>query len=170
MKPMFNFSAEDELWPAATVWPRAKTALVERFARVRPWNGDALGSTPVIDPDPVPVLRWVMHDIAQIEAWAGDDIDWQRELIRFFDERAPRLIRPNHELNNQLAQLKDDGAVHAVSALPYPVLEAAMRQTGSWRHITKVVSAQSEIPDEFSGGIHIETVESGVPTPFSDGR
>ncbi|MBC7644546.1 MAG: hypothetical protein H7123_05415, partial [Thermoleophilia bacterium] len=88
------------LWQPGSEWTAALEHLAKRFARVR-----ALDATALRELD-------VALACEALAAWAGDDIDWARELTRFFDEHLSmylRAARADAVTSRQIRSLAADG-------------------------------------------------------------
>jgi hypothetical protein len=69
------------------------TAAVAHIAR-------KLGRVKPLDADALPADR--AGQLHALDQWAGSDIDWRGELIRFYEDHIPLHLRPNPGLNAAL--------------------------------------------------------------------
>ncbi len=76
------------------------TAAVAHIAR-------KLGRVKALDAGALPADR--AGKLEALDAWAGSDIDWRGELIRFYEDHIPLHLRPNPGLNAALRTLQARG-------------------------------------------------------------
>lgn len=155
---------EGSLWDGARAWDAAVTHLAERFSRVRAFERPHASAT---GHDADTRARLLGDDARALAAWAGADIDWHRELTRFFDENLSRFVRPDRALNQVVRAYAREGAVHAVSALPEPAALALLRHVGLARTVAQVrgslfVPGAVEVASELANGPAGATLVSAV--------
>jgi hypothetical protein len=122
---------EGTLWTSPRAWLAAREHIATRFARV-------CGDLAV----PTSTDSWTADlatDLAAIETWAGDQIDWRRELARFFDEHLPVYVRPDRATNQQVRTLSAQHTITAVTILPTDAADSLLRHLGILRNITTVL-------------------------------
>jgi phosphoglycolate phosphatase-like HAD superfamily hydrolase len=76
------------------------TAAVTHIAR-------KLGRVTPLDADALPADR--PGKLRALDEWAGSDLDWRGELIRFYEDHIPLHLRPNPGLNAALRALQTRG-------------------------------------------------------------
>jgi phosphoglycolate phosphatase-like HAD superfamily hydrolase len=79
---------------------RLFTAAVAHIAR-------KLGRVKPLDADALPADR--AGKLQALDEWAGADIDWRGELIRFYEDHIPLHLRPEPGLNAALRALQARG-------------------------------------------------------------
>ena len=89
--------AEDALAPGSRLWRDAVDHLASKLGRVTPL-------------DPTSISSDRCEGLAQLAAWAGDDVStWEVELARFYEEHIPVYMRPDPALNGVIRRLAADG-------------------------------------------------------------
>ena len=121
------------LWQPGSEWTAALEHLARRFARVR-----ELDAANLIGLD-------VAAACAALTTWAGDDIDWARELTRFFDEHLSmylRAARADAVTSRQIRALAAGGwTIIAASALPKAAATSLLRHRSMLRGIAQVAGS-----------------------------
>lgn len=152
-------AADGVLWPARRAWPAALAHLAKRFGRVQAFP-DAL-----LDDDRVVTADAIGADVAVLQAWASDDIPWQRTLERWFDEHMPMYARHDREVARSMRQVDADTMVVAWSALPVDAAKAALRHTGTLRHVDTLL-CDIHAPSDLDGTV-ATSLDDALTTPES---
>lgn len=131
------------LWKIQPLWLEAINDLAKRSSRVRTLDGQAEIARVANSAD-------LAQAVAAIRKWAADDIDWQRTLIRFIDENAARMIRPDRRVTQPLRSLSVENQIVGWTALPVPVAESILRHSGALRSFDRLESwhgDEATLPD-----------------------
>lgn len=123
--PALLVQVESVLWNPGRGWPEALEHLARRFRRLRALDTATVAARSEL-PDLAPQLR-------ELETWAGDDIDLDRELGRYFDEHLPVHVRPDRSLNQTVRAAARQGRLVAFSSLPEAPLRSVLAHVGVLR-------------------------------------
>ena len=127
---------EGAIWDAGASWTACVEAVAARYARVRALDAAAVLAARA----DAPVAERLAAQVTALDTWAaGSDIDWEREAVRFFDENAPRFLRPDRAITQDLRRRAASGeSITLESVLPAAVAEAIARHLGVARAATGV--------------------------------
>lgn len=129
---------EGTLWKPEALWQAAVEHLSQRFGRVRSLDVDRV----------VQRLRddSLAASVSELRQWAGDDINLEGALGRYFDEHLPMHVRPQRALNQRIRTLRAEGQVlHAVTALPAAPAHSLLRHLGLAREFSVVHADADEV-------------------------
>lgn len=117
---------ERVIWKVDDVWNDAVSQLAERFARAAP-----------LDTDAVLLAGTLAEQLMVLESWASAaDVDLDRELGRWLDERLSMHVRPDPLVTRRMRALATQGELHGASALPLRAAESVARHAGCLRSFT----------------------------------
>lgn len=127
-----SFLVESVVWRPDSLWNDAVKHIATRFSRVRQLSDPALADPEGLDPLALP--------IASLDAWAGDDIDWRRELARYFDEHLSMHVRPSAPVARALRSAGSSATLIAVTRLPDAAARSLLLHAGVSRAVAEVRS------------------------------
>jgi phosphoglycolate phosphatase-like HAD superfamily hydrolase len=106
--------------------------IARKLGRVKPLDAEALPA------DRAGLLR-------ALDAWAGSDIDWRGELIRFYEDHIPLHLRPNPGLNAALRALQARGVrIACWSPGPEEAARIIVHHLGLARRVEAVAAGGGE--------------------------
>jgi hypothetical protein len=133
-----SFLIESAVWQPGTLWACAMEHLAARFGRVR-----VLDVTTLPEPDPT-AADPLGPPIASLEAWSHGEIEWARELARYFDDHLSLHVRPDTRVTRALRAAAQDGDLLAVTRLPIPAAESVLAHAGVRRAVSHVRHVPSD--------------------------
>lgn len=148
------------LWQPGSEWTATLEHIATRFARIRELDVPAVSQLDVA------------AACDAIAAWAGDDIDWARELTRFFDEHLSLYLRADPVTSRQIRSLAADGCtITAASALPEPAAKSLLRQRNMLRGIALVAGSVTTPAawEALIASTNADTVASTAGHPWPEG-
>lgn len=126
-EPVVLVQLEGTLWKQGRVWSDAVHHVSGRFSRVRALDLATLGNLED---------QWQLPaQLQALDAWAGDSIAWERELVRWLDEHLPLYVRPDRSITQALRTIAARSSVAVFSALPRTPMEALLRHAGALRPV-----------------------------------
>jgi phosphoglycolate phosphatase-like HAD superfamily hydrolase len=112
------------------------TAAVDHVAR-------KLGRVKPIAADTLPPDR--AGKLEALDAWAGSDMDWRGELIRFYEDHIPLYLRPNPGLNAALRALQARGVrIGCWSDGPEEAARIVIHHLGLARRVEQIAAGGPE--------------------------
>ena len=119
-----------------------------------------LGRVKPLDAEALPADR--AGQLRALDAWAGSDIDWRGELIRFYEDHIPLHLRPNPSLNAALRTLQARGVrIACWSAGPEEAARIVVHHLGLARRVEALAAGGSEAAAGLAadlGAVPAETV------------
>jgi len=98
-----------------------------------------LGRVKPLDADALPDDR--AGQLLALDEWAGSDIDWRAELIRFYEDHIPLHLRPNPGLNAALRALQGRGVrIGCWSAGPEEAARIVVHHLGLSRRVEEIAA------------------------------
>jgi phosphoglycolate phosphatase len=132
------------------------TAAVAHIAR-------KLGRVKPLDADALPADR--AGKLRALDEWAGSDIDWRGELIRFYEDHIPLHLRPNPGLNAALRALQARGVrIACWSAGPEEAARIVVHHLGLARRVEAVAAGGSEAAARLAADLGAAPTETVVVT------
>lgn len=130
----------------------AVTHIARKLGRVKPLDADALPA------DRVGKLR-------ALDEWAGSDIDWRGELIRFYEDHIPLHLRPNPGLNATLRVLGTRGVrIGCWSDGPEEAARVVVHHLGLGRRVEEIAAGGSEAAARLAADLGASPSETVVVT------
>ena len=109
-----------------------------------------LGRVKPLDAEALPADR--AGQLRALDAWAGSDIDWRGELIRFYEDHIPLHLRPNPSLNAALRTLQARGVrIACWSAGPEEAARIVVHHLGLARRVEALAAGLGAAPAETVG-------------------
>jgi phosphoglycolate phosphatase-like HAD superfamily hydrolase len=132
---------------------RAAVAHIARkLGRVKPLAADALPA------DRAGQLR-------ALDEWAGSDVDWRGELIRFYEDHIPLHLRPNPGLNAALRALQARGVrIGCWSEGPEEAATIVVHHLGLARRVGAIAAGGSEAAARLAANLGAPSAETVVVT------
>lgn len=128
--PSAERALEGDLWTPGREWELAVADIAQRFARVRP-----------LDPDAVLAAESFQHQIAALQDWAGHDLDWSRDLTRFFDGHLSLYIKPDPAVSRSIrAHAAEHGPITIRTALPESAAWSLIHHLGIARSVGTITA------------------------------
>jgi beta-phosphoglucomutase-like phosphatase (HAD superfamily) len=132
------------------------TAAVDHIAR-------KLGRVKPLAADTLPADR--AGKLAALDAWAGSDIDWRGELIRFYEDHIPLHLRPNPGLNAALRALQARGVrIGCWSDGPEEAARIVVHHLGLARRVEEIAAGGREAVVRLAADLGAPPAESVVVT------
>jgi phosphoglycolate phosphatase-like HAD superfamily hydrolase len=136
------------------------TAAVAHIAR-------KLGRVKPLDADSLPADR--PGKLRALDEWAGADIDWRGELIRFYEDHIPLHLRPNPGLNAALRALQARGVrIGCWSDGPEEAARIVVHHLGLARRVEAIAAGGREAAARLVADLGAAPAEAVVVT--RDGR
>lgn len=109
-----------------------------------------LGRAKPLDPAALPPGR--AETVAALDAWAGDDVDWRGELVRYYEDHIPLHLRPSATVNAALRRLGDHGArIGFWSPGPAEAAAIVVHHVGLGRRVEAIrVGASAELAEQLA--------------------
>ncbi|HEY3763974.1 MAG TPA: hypothetical protein VGL44_02350 [Gaiellales bacterium] len=109
-----------------------------------------LGRVKPLDPASLPDDR--AQKLAALDAWAGSELDWRGELVRYYDDHIPLHLRPNPSLNAALRKLAATGVRIAWwSAGPEEAARIVIFHLGLGRRVEAVgIGASADVAERLA--------------------
>lgn len=132
------------------------TAAVAHIAR-------KLGRVKPLDAEALPADRPGMLDA--LDEWAGSDIDWRGELIRFYEDHIPLHLRPNPGLNAALRALRARGVrIGCWSAGPEEAARIIVHHLGLSRRVEAIAAGGGDAAAQLAADLGAPAAETVVVT------
>jgi phosphoglycolate phosphatase-like HAD superfamily hydrolase len=132
------------------------TAAVDHVAR-------KLGRVKPLAADTLPADR--AGKLEALDAWAGSDIDWRGELIRFYEDHIPLHLRPNPGLNAALRSLQARGVrIGCWSDGPEEAARIVVHHLGLARRVETIATGGAEAVARLLADLGAPAAESVVVT------
>jgi phosphoglycolate phosphatase-like HAD superfamily hydrolase len=126
--------------------------VVRKLGRVKPLAADTL-----------PADR--AGKLEALDAWAGSDIDWRGELIRFYEDHIPLHLRPNPGLNAALRALQARGVrIGCWSDGPEEAARIVVHHLGLARRVEEIATGGPEAAARLLADLGAPPAESVVVT------
>jgi phosphoglycolate phosphatase-like HAD superfamily hydrolase len=133
------------------------TAAVAHIAR-------KLGRVKPLDADALPADR--SRKLGALDEWAGSDIDWRGELIRFYEDHIPLHLRPNPGLNAALRALQANGVrIGCWSAGPEEAARIVVHHLGLARRVEEIAVGGREAALRLAADLGAPPAATLVVTP-----
>ncbi len=121
---------EGDLWFPGREWELAVADIAQRFARVKP-----------LDPDAILAAESFPQQIEALQTWAGEDLDWSRDLARFFDGHLSLYIKPDPAVSRAIrAHAAEHGPITIRTALPEAAAWSLIHHLGIARSVGAVTT------------------------------
>jgi phosphoglycolate phosphatase-like HAD superfamily hydrolase len=126
--------------------------IARKLGRVKPLDADALPA------DRAAKLR-------ALDEWAGSDVDWRAELIRFYEDHIPLHLRPNPDLNAALRALQARGVrIGCWSAGPAEAARIVVHHLGLSRRVEAIAAGGSDAAASLVADLGASPAETVVVT------
>jgi phosphoglycolate phosphatase-like HAD superfamily hydrolase len=126
--------------------------IVRKLGRVKPLAADTL-----------PADR--AGKLAALDAWAGSDIDWRGELIRFYEDHIPLHLRPDPGLNAALRALQARGVrIGCWSDGPEEATRIVVHHLGLARRVEAIAAGGPEAAARLAADLGAAPAEAVVVT------
>jgi phosphoglycolate phosphatase-like HAD superfamily hydrolase len=132
------------------------TAAVAHIAR-------KLGRVKPLDADALPADR--AGKLRALDEWAGSDIDWRGELIRFYEDHIPLHLRPDPGLNAALRVLGSRGVrIGCWSDGPEEAARIVVHHLGLGRRVEQIAAGRSEAAARLATDLGAPPAETVIVT------
>jgi phosphoglycolate phosphatase-like HAD superfamily hydrolase len=132
------------------------TAAVAHIAR-------KLGRVKPLDADALPADR--AGKVRALDQWAGSDIDWRGELIRFYEDHIPLHLRPDPGLNAALRALGTRGVrIGCWSDGPEEAARIVVHHLGLGRRVAEITAGGTEAAARLAADLGAPAAETVVVT------
>ncbi len=132
------------------------TAAVAHIAR-------KLGRVKPLDAEALPADR--AGTLRALDEWAGSDIDWRGELIRFYEDHIPLHLRPSPGLNAALRTLQARGVrIGCWSAGPEEAARIVVHHLGLARRVEAIAAGGGEAAARLASDLGAAPAETVVVT------
>jgi phosphoglycolate phosphatase-like HAD superfamily hydrolase len=120
------------------------------FAAAVEHVGRKLGRAKPLDLEALPPDR--AETVAALDAWAGGDVDWRGELVRYYEDHIPLHLRPSPALNAALRRLGARGVrIGLWSPGPEEAARIVVHHVGLGRRVEAVrVGASAALVEELA--------------------
>src|SRR5690349_22099363 len=123
-----------------------------------------LGRVKPLDADALPADR--AGKLRALDDWAGADIDWRGELIRFYEDHIPLHLRPNPGLNAALRSLQARGVrIGCWSDGPEEAARIVVHHLGLARRVEEIATGGAEAAARLLADLGAAPAECVVVTP-----
>jgi phosphoglycolate phosphatase-like HAD superfamily hydrolase len=118
-----------------------------------------LGRVKPLDADALPADR--AGKLRALDEWAGADIDWRGELIRFYEDHIPLHLRPNPGLNGALRALRARGVrIGCWSAGPDEAARIVVHHHGLSRGIEAIAAGGGDAAAQLAADLGAPATET----------
>jgi phosphoglycolate phosphatase-like HAD superfamily hydrolase len=118
-----------------------------------------LGRVKPLDADALPADR--AGKLRALDEWAGADIDWRGELIRFYEDHIPLHLRPNPGLNGALRALRARGVrIGCWSAGPDEAARIVVHHLGLSRGIEAIAAGGGDAAAQLAADLGAPATET----------
>ena len=122
-----------------------------------------LGRVKPLDADALPADR--AGQLQALDAWAGSDIDWRGELIRFYEDHIPLHLRPNPGLNAALRTLQARGVrIGCWSDGPEEAARIVVHHLGLARRVEAIAAGGREAAERLVADLGAPPAETVIVT------
>ena len=122
-----------------------------------------LGRVKPLDADALPADR--AGKLRALDEWAGSDIDWRGELIRFYEDHIPLHLRPNPGLNAALRALQARGVrIGCWSAGPEEAARIVVHHLGLSRRVEAIAAGGGEAAAQLAADLGAPAAETVAVT------
>lgn len=122
-----------------------------------------LGRVKPLDADALPADR--AGKLGALDEWAGSDIDWRGELIRFYEDHIPLHLRPNPGLNAALRALQARGVrIGCWSVGPEEAARIVVHHLGLARRVEEIAAGGREAAARLAADLGATPAETVVVT------
>ena len=136
------------------------TAAVGHIAR-------KLGRVKPLDADALPAER--ARKLRALDEWAGSDIDWRGELIRFYEDHIPLHLRPSPGLNAALRALQARGVrIGCWSAGPEEAARIVVHHLGLSRRVEAIAAGGGDAAGRLVADLGAPPAETVLVTRDED--
>ncbi|HEX5248155.1 MAG TPA: hypothetical protein VFW14_00685 [Gaiellales bacterium] len=126
-----------------------------------------LGRVKPLDADALPADR--AGKLRALDRWAGSDIDWRGELIRFYEDHIPLHLRPNPGLNAALRVLQARGVrIGCWSAGPEEAGRIVVHHLGLSRRVEAIAAGGGDAAAQLAAELGAPPAETVVVTLDED--
>jgi phosphoglycolate phosphatase-like HAD superfamily hydrolase len=118
-----------------------------------------LGRVKPLDAGALPADR--AGKLRALDEWAGADIDWRGELIRFYEDHIPLHLRPNPGLNGALRALRARGVrIGCWSAGPDEAARIVVHHLGLSRGIEAIAAGGGDAAAQLAADLGAPATET----------